>query len=345
MKKICVFLFLMLLSSCLGASLDEMIGQKIIIGFGKTMDFERVLKYAKNGEIGGVIFFERDIKNSENLKEKIDKLSKYNLFIATDQEGGYVQRMNSKNGFTDYLSESAVASEPPQLAYRYYSKMAGELKENGFNLNFVPCLDLVKDKNSIIGKKERGFSNKPDVVTFFAREEIKAHADNGIITSMKHFPGGHGSVIGDTHKGFVDVTDYWGEDELIPYKNLANENCLQTVMVAHVFNRKIDDRYPASLSKKTVAILRSFFDGVVITDDLDMGAIKNNYNIDDTILNTINADEDIMLFSGFWSYYPIEPKEIRKIIKQGIKDKRITKGQIKKSYKRIKKLKANLNTF
>ena len=130
-----------------------------------------------------------------------------------------------------------------------YFDLAKMCKEAGFNLNFAPNVDLLINKDSIIAKKERGFSECPTVVTRYAKEVLKAHYDNGVITSLKHFPG-HGSPVGDTHKGLVDASETWNEIELTPYKELCFDNPLQMVMISHIFVEKLDDKYPASLSKK-----------------------------------------------------------------------------------------------
>ncbi len=120
---------------------------------------------------------------------------------------------------------------------------------------------------------------------------------NGVLTSLKHFPG-HGSSLGDTHKGFVDVTKLWKPIELEPYKKLNEKGEIDTVMVAHVFNKKLDSKYPATLSNKTVnGLLRQKigFDGVVITDDLQMGAIANRYGLRNTPKSATKAGDDLLL--------------------------------------------------
>lgn len=339
---ILLFVLFLFCQNVYSVDLDEMIGQKILIGFNKKLEYNKVIKQAKKGKITGVIFFERDIKNPFDLLDKTNKLkniSKYPLLISIDQEGGYVQRMNKRNGFTNYKTSLELAKGNPKSAYFQYKSMADELKFYGFNMNYVPCVDLIIDENSIINKKERGYSKDPNVVVDYAREGIKAFYERKIITSLKHFPG-HGSALGDTHKGFVDVTDTWNDEELIPYEKLSNENNLQTVMVAHVFNKNIDEKYPASLSKNTIEILRKYFNGVVITDDLDMGAIKDNYSLEEIVINAINSDVDILLFSNFNDNVSVD--KIHKIIKNAIKNGQIKEEQIVKSYERIIKLKQAL---
>lgn len=321
---------------------EKMFGQKIMLGLGKDSNFNKVLKYAKKGKIGGIILFERDIKSRLDLLEKTSKIKNLKgipLFIAVDQEGGYVQRMSARNGFKDYKSAKEISNVNPHNAYIQYKLMATELHFYGINLNFMPCVDLIIDENSILNKNERAYSSDPDVVSRYAKEAIKAHNENKVITSLKHFPG-HGSISGDTHKGFVDVSETWSEIELEPFKKLANLNNLQTVMMAHVFNKNIDENYPASLSKKTTSILREFFDGVIVTDDLDMKAIKDNYNLQDVIVNAINADVDILLFSNYEE--DVDLDRIYEIYNNALKNGTIKKEQVEKSFNRIIELKKAL---
>jgi beta-N-acetylhexosaminidase len=165
----------------------------------------------------------------------------------------------------------------------------------------------------------------------------------GVLTSLKHFPG-HGSSVGDTHKGFVDVTTLWNKVEMEPYR-LLNKKA-DTVMVAHVFNKKLDTKYPATLSKKTVnGLLRKElgFDGVVITDDLQMGAISKKYSLKKTLNLAINAGDDILLFGN-----QLDPKKIvssKKLvntIKSLVKSGDVSLRQLDKAYHRIQKLKQKL---
>lgn len=355
MKKIfSLFLTIYLLffsgqAFCAEASLDEMIGQMIIVGFkgNSTVSrgFKNVIKELNNGKISGVIFFEDNIKNKQSLFNMTDIVYKSRMsarpFIAVDMEGGQVQRLNSKNGFEDFPSASKVAAMDIKQVQETYTNMAQTLAGNLFNLNFAPCVDLDLNENSILHKKERSYSSDPAKVALFANELINAHYDKAIVTVLKHFPG-HGSVAADTHLNFADATETHTTAELLPYKNLMFKNNLIMVMVSHVFNKNYDEIYPASLSYNTIGwILRSElgFDGVVITDDLDMGAIKHNYDLEETVIQAINAGNDILLFSNRHPYNPNLVDDINKIIKNAIVEGLIKPDRIQESYDRIIKLK------
>lgn len=179
--------------------------------------------------------------------------------------------------------------------------MAQELKSVGINFNLAPVIDLaINSRNRVIYKLGRSFGSDPRKVVHYTNLFLDAMHSYNILTSLKHFPG-HGSSLGDTHRGFVDVTKSWKEIELAPYKILSQEWKMDTVMVAHVFNGRIDSRYPATLSKKTVkGLLRDKigFKGVIITDDLQMGAITKHFSLRDVLKLSINAGDNLLLFGN-----------------------------------------------
>lgn len=351
MKKI-ILILVMILSiqiPLFAADLNEMIGQMIIVGFVgdnvKSKGFKEVLKQVENNEISGVIFFEDNIKNKEEFLKMTSALknskAKYPPFIAIDMEGGYVQRMNENNGFKNFKSAKQISKLTEDEAYKEYFEMAKMLKEADINLNFAPCVDLAVNKESIIEQKERSYSNDPKVVVKYAKQFIKAHEKNNIITSIKHFPG-HGSPTGDTHLGFVDATKTYSDNELYPYLYLADVSPLQTVMISHLYNKNIDKKYPASLSYQTIEKflrVQTNFDGVIITDDLDMGAIRKNYDLYEIVSLSINARENILLFSNRFEHDKKLVDKINLAIKRGLVDGYILSDNLVNSYERIIKLK------
>ena len=350
MKKISLFLvvFLLFVNSSFAVSLDEKIGQMLIIGFNgdniQSRGFKKVLKKVEKGEISGVILFKKNISDKSHLIEMNEKILKANPtipFIAVDNEGGYVQRYD----FIKHCSHKEVAGFSEKEAGIHYSAMARLEKELKFNLNFAPVVDLAINKASIINKKERSFSDDPKVVSKYAKIFIEEHNKKKIITSIKHFPG-HGSVVGDTHKGFVDATETFREDEIKPYIDLKEFDKLNTVMVSHIFNSNFDSEYPASLSKKTINGLlkdKIGFKGVIVSDDYDMRAIADNYSLRETVAGAINAGVDIMIFSNNIHRYDINiSRKIHKIIKQEIKKGNIKESDIDNSYNKIMALKSQL---
>lgn len=356
MKKILALMFCLIAfgfnNVSIAADVDEMIGQMVILGFKgnsvKSKGFKTVLNQVEKGEIGGVIFFEDNIKNKEEFLKMTTALknskAKIKPFISIDMEGGYVLRMNENNGFKNFKSAKEVSNLTTKEAYKEYSDMAEELAKMNINLNFAPCVDLAINKDSIIETKERSYSSDPKIVVKYAKEFIKAFDDKKIATSIKHFPG-HGSPTGDTHLGFVDATNTYKDEELIPYMELANLKPTQTVMVSHLYNKNIDARYPSSLSYNTIEKflrIQTDFNGVTITDDLDMGAIRKNYELYEIVPLAVNAGENILLFSNREKGDEKLAKKINLIIKNGLIEGLILPSNILDSYKKIVKLKKEI---
>ena len=351
MKKLLLTALLFFMPPVFAADLDEMIGQMLIVGFnGNTANskgFKTVLKQIDNNEISGVIFFEDNIKNKNEFLKMTNAIknsrAKIKPFISIDMEGGHVQRMNENNGYKRFKTAKQLSKLTKEAAYQEYSEMAKILKESNINLNFAPCVDLAINPESIVEKKERSYSDNPEIVSQYAKEFIKSHYENGIISSVKHFPG-HGSPTGDTHLGFVDISETYTKEELIPFYETVNLYPLQMVMVSHLFNKNMDDNYPASLSYKTIQnYLKPFYSGVVISDDLDMGAIRKNFALEEIVVNAIMAGEDILLFSNRKNADKNLVKNIKYMVNKAVVNNEISYDMIQASYNKIINLKQQLD--
>jgi beta-N-acetylhexosaminidase len=288
--------------------------------------------------------------------------------LAVDQEGGKVQRLNAKNGFKDYKSAKDVAKTfAPKQAFSHYADMAKTTADAGFNVVFGPVVDLDHNPtldsetapvNPVIGGLERAYSADPKVIVTYARQFIEAHHQHGILTSLKHFPG-HGLAPSDTHIDLTDVTNTYEADlELAPYEALAANGLIDMVMTAHVMMRNLDDNHPATLSPTILKeLLRESnhpYDGVVISDDLFMGAIQKNYSFEEIVLLAVEAHVDILLFSintaaqkgiNAENQKPVDANLLDKvidIIEGAIQSGRLTQERINKSYERIIKMKSAL---
>jgi len=355
------FLLMGLLMSSLSAqTLEKQIGQMLMIGFhGTTATADtKICKDIKKYNVGAVILFDYNPVNKNKpkniaTKKQLAKLTKQlqacstdgKLLIAVDQEGGKVQRLKSKYGFYGkFPKASDVVKMDQSQIESTYRKMSKELKSVGINYDLAPVVDLdINKKNHVIHGLGRSFGKSPKLVAKYASTFIDAMHSNGVLTSLKHFPG-HGSSVGDTHKGFVDVTHLWKEVELEPYHLLKDK--ADTVMVAHVFNKKLDKKYPASLSYKTITKMLRWklgYHGVVITDDLQMGAISKKYGLRNTLKLAINAGDDILLIGN--QLDPRQVKSTKKLvntIRSLVKMGEIKVESINKAYARIQKLKEKL---
>ena len=337
------------------------IAQMLMVGFrGTTLTKENhIYNDIKELKIGGVILFEydapsrkrpRNITSRSQLKKLCSDLQALNdekLLIAIDQEGGKVSRLKEKYGFPTFAGAKQMAASGSTDSTAYWSNLTAKtLKQLGINLNFAPCTDVdVNPDCPIIGKLGRSFSSSPEEVARHAKAWISAHKKQGVLSCIKHFPG-HGSSDSDTHLGIADVSDTWSDKELIPYRRLIKDNVVDLVMTSHVYNSKLDKDWPATLSEKVInghLRKRLGFKGVVVTDDLAMGAMMQEYSFDTILTRAILAGADILCLSNNGDTYDpeIAAKAID-IITEKVKDGTIPEKRIHESYDRIMALKKSL---
>lgn len=339
-------------------SLTIKIGQMLMVGFrgttlGQSPDVRRAIDRQR---IGGVVLFDydvpsrtprRNITGPEQLKQLSGELqdrSPIPLFISIDQEGGMVSRLKAARGFPRSPSARSLGLlRNPDSTLAAAEETARTLKLMRINMNLAPVVDLdTNPQNPVIGRIERSYSPDPSIVTAHASIVTKTFLREGIIPVLKHFPG-HGSSTSDSHLGFTDVTESWNEIELEPYRRLFLDGYQGAVMTAHVFNAHLDPRYPATLSKPTISRLlreKLGFRGVVLTDDMQMGAIAHNFGFEEAIRLSIEAGADILVFANNTTVYDPKIAEkasgiIRRMVDEGI----ISPLRIEESYRRIMTLK------
>lgn len=280
------------------------------------------------GGVGGVILFDVDVPTLRRLQaENVDpreavpraprnvldpgqlrELVGYlrsrlgeELLVCVDQEGGRVARLSPNRGFTADPAASAFARLLPGQRRAAAMRQATQLRDLGFDLNFAPCVDLaLEEASEIIAGSGRSFGREPEIVVSAAEAVLDAHAAVGLAACLKHFPG-HGSSRGDTHQGMVDVTGTWQRDvELEPYRRLCSRDGV-AVMVAHVLHRHLDPDLPASLSPAVIeGLLRGElgFDGVVVTDSIDMRAVADRFGPAEAAVAAVEAGADLVI-DGF----------------------------------------------
>ncbi len=226
-------------------SLDAMIGQMLLIGFHGTSpggkNARRIAQQIARGQIGGVILMDRNIRSPQQVRALTSRFLNtghpLTPIISVDQEGGMVQRLSARKGFKAYPTARTVARlYTPEKARRIYKSMAQELAKSGINLNYGPVLDLNRNRrNPVIGRLGRSYGANPERVVAYAHAFISAHREANVLTSVKHFPG-HGSSWSDSHKQFVDLTRTWKDIELEPYRALARDGAIDTLMVGHLYH-------------------------------------------------------------------------------------------------------------
>lgn len=287
-------------------SLSEKIFQMFILGFSGTELCEQninIQNAAKSG-LGGVILFSENIisyNQAAHLTSELQKLARMPLFISIDQEGGKVERtINVKNKINYLAPMDIAATNNPEKARQQAEDMVKELKSIGVNMNFAPVLDVnTCVENPIIGI--RSFGSTPETVIRFAKPVYTTLLKNGITPVVKHFPG-HGDTREDSHHTMpcVDLAmDELESQHIAPFKEAFSDG-INVVMVAHACYEAFDtDATPASLSKNVIkSYLRGKmgFDGLVLSDDMVMGGVKNYYDGIDACLKGIDAGIDMFIF-------------------------------------------------
>lgn len=338
-------------------TLEEKVGQLLMVGFRGLEAGPRspVIRAVAAGLIGGVVLFDRDVKlgrDGRNVRDagqvrrlvsRLQRAAPLPLLVAVDQEGGRVARLKRKHGFpeTPPARELGTADDPA-LTRRHAEATAAALAAVGVNFNFAPVVDLnVFPANPIIGRFGRSYSADPAVVTRHAREVIAAHAARGIACCLKHFPG-HGSSRGDSHQGFTDVSGTWTPAELEPYRELIAAGAAEAVMTAHVFNRRLDPEHPASLSRPTIAgLLRRDlgFAGAVLSDDLDMGAVRGEYPRERALELALNAGSDILLIANNLEFRRDAAERAHAAVLALVRGGRVPTARIDEAWQRVRRLK------
>jgi beta-N-acetylhexosaminidase len=358
-------------SSIAAASLNDKIGQMLIIGFeGHQVDeTSPIVKAIDEHNLGGVILFDynthtqqfnKNIHSPAQVRVLNQNLQQFTtlaniahqrenlpLLISVDYEGGKVNRLDEHYGFPKTYSAKKLAEMPEDEAVAIMESMADTLKNAGFNLNFAPVLDIaVNPDNPVIAKLERSFSADPKIVSHYGHLFSKKYLEHKIQCAYKHFPG-HGSSTTDSHLGFVDVTDTWHDQELLPFAlSLRHKTHCGMIMTAHIVNRKLDPSgLPATLSQPILTgLLRHElgFDGVIVTDDMQMKAIADHFGLEKALTLAINAGADMLIFGNQLVDSPEGPGKIIKLIEEKVASGEISEERINDAYQHIQRFKKGL---
>ncbi len=333
-------------------TLEEKIGQLFFIGIKGTVLDENTAKLLSDIKPGGVCLFSRNIKEAVQTRQLLDEIramSTVKPLLSLDQEGGLVDRLRRIVAPMPAASEFKRAEDVSRFG-EIVAEIIGIL---GFNLDFAPVIDVVNIDRSIFnnGLRSRAFGDSPQVVVTLAGSFLKELQSKGISTSLKHFPG-LGAAEVDSHEELpvVSISDEEINDiDLFPYRHFLADGRVDTVMVAHaaypntVLQLK-DGKgrdVPSSLSERVVTgLLRDEmgFDGVVITDDLEMGAILKNYGMADACKRAIHAGVDIIAICADEDHI----REGHNAIIGSIDKGEISEARIDRSVGRLLDLKARL---
>ena len=327
--------------------LHRLIGRTLVVGIRgsgpDSPEFRTDLEVCANACVGGIVLFdcdqptggERNIKSPAQVRELTACLRETlgeNLLIMVDQEGGRVARLGAERGFDPGITASKFALLDESAQRSVAGAQANQLAGLGINVNLAPVVDLaIAQDSAVIVGLGRSFGVDPEKVTACARVWIEEHRRVGVASCLKHFPG-HGSAIGDTHDELVDITDRTTRDEeLTPYRALVGESGVM-VMTGHLLDRAIDDELPASLSLALTggALRRDMgFDGVIMTDSIDMGAICAHWSPGESAALAIGAGADLVMdgVNAPSDRHPCPASEISSAINDAIETGRIENGE------------------
>lgn len=287
-------------------SLEEKAAQVMMVGFAGKEAPKDLLSELSVHSYGGVILFSENIQSplqAYRLTRTLQTHAKIPLLISTDQEGGVYSQLKSPQGFTETCGNMALgATRDTKNAYESAKIIAEELSQAGINVNLAPVLDVNNNpKNPVI--HIRSFGENPAQAASMGEAFVKGTHEEGVIAVLKHFPG-HGDTHVDSHKGLPVVShslDRLSKVELVPFKK-AIASGAQMVMTAHVAYTALDKSgLPATLSKPVVSgLLREElnFNGVVITDALEMGAIMSRFSKSQAVIKALNVGADMVLIAS-----------------------------------------------
>ena len=291
------------------AALEPELGSLLLVGFRGTdvagnADVDALLCEAR---VGGTVLLSHNIVDADQLARLTGALIQRaaactgrKLLVAADAEGGSVMRLAPRAGWPATFSAQELGETNDFVLTELEARRIGTmLRAVGINWNLAPVVDVgYNPANQVIVGAARSFSANPQLVTEHARAFVQGLRAEGVLTALKHFPG-HGSSFDDSHRGFTDVTATAAPElELAPYRALIGEGFADSVMTAHVVNRRLDDQRPATLSRATISgLLRGDlgFKGPVLSDDLRMGAIEQQYGIGEAAVLALDAGVDVLL--------------------------------------------------
>lgn len=328
-------------------SLEEKIGQMLLVGIDGTVLDDQAKRMITEDKVGGIILYKDNIQDLKGMVSLVNSMKESNngnpapLFMSIDQEGGKVSRMPKE--YASFPSNGTVGTRSDADAAEMMGKLlAREVISAGFNMNFAPVLDINSNPdNPVIG--DRSFGNSAELVITLGIAEMKGIESEDVVPVVKHFPG-HGDTSVDSHLELPIVNksaEELAKLEWLPFQAAIKEGT-DAVMVAHILFPKLDPDKPASLSSKIIGeLLRGDmkYQGIVITDDLTMGAIMKNYDLATAAVDTINAGSDILLIAHG---YENEKRVIESLLDQ-VKKGKIQETRIDESVYRILALKAKYN--
>jgi len=331
-------------------TLQQKVGQMLLCGFQGLEPSQEVTDLIMNHSIGGVIYFSRNIqevKQVYNLSKKLQELAlsaeQPPLIISIDQEGGMVARI--VEGVSLPPGNMALgATREAEGAYQAAKIVGKEMRALGINMNYAPSVDIYNNRfNPVIGV--RSYGEKPELVSEMGIATMRGFQEEGLSATIKHFPG-HGDTDIDSHIELPIIKharERIHQVELVPFKRaIETDEGPDAIMTAHILFSDWDEEVPSTLSRKLIQeYLRQElrYEGVVITDCLEMQAVEQHYGPEEAVLLAVEAGVDLLLYSHSYQKQVAAIHTIVKAVEQG----RITEERINQSVRRILALKSKRN--
>jgi beta-N-acetylhexosaminidase len=315
-------------------SLEEKVGQLFIFGFWGTEPDYYITKMINERHIGGVILMGYNIEDRVQLSDltgDLQLMSVYPLFISIDQEGGVVSRIQFED--SNLVAQGEITK--PNQAFSVALERGLELKSLGINLNFSPVLDRISDESSFL--YDRVFRGNSNTVSGLSIEMVKGYSNANVLSCIKHFPGHNNSSI-NSHEDLpsVDIEESDLEGYALQFREVLNES--NAVMIGHIIFPKIDSENPASLSSyflKDILREKYGFQGLIITDDMQMGSIYDRYDLSEVAVKAISAGNDILVYTG----EPEEQAEAYNAVLEAVRNGDISESEINDKVYRILSIK------
>ncbi|MEH7388575.1 beta-N-acetylhexosaminidase [Bacillus sp. JJ1521] len=325
-------------------SLEDKIGQMILAGVSGTSMDANANKLISQFHVGGIIFYKYNFETPTQVIQLVNQLKAGNssslpLLLGVDQEGGRVTRL--PGGLVNFPPNKQIGQvNNPDFSFKVGTLLGQELKEFGLNLDFAPVLDINSNPNNpVIG--DRSFGNNAEIVSKLGVQTMKGIQSQKVITTIKHFPG-HGDTSVDSHLDLPIVNKSLKELkelELIPFERAINQGA-EVVMVAHILLPQLDKTNPGTMSKAVMTdLLRKQlgFTGVIITDDMTMGAITEHFDIGKASVESVKAGSDIILVGHDYN----NVVKIISSLKTAVQNGEISEQRLNESIERIIQLKRN----
>lgn len=348
LKILLSFLFLIPNVSFAEVGIYQKAEQMIIMGFsGASARNSDVSTILNQMNLGGVIFFDYDSgtkkykRNFSNTKDLSSLIKEINTstqtpsWIAIDEEGGMVSRLKVFNVYGKTNSAKDISVLSNSKIKEIFSWRAKNIAQYGFNMNFAPVVDLCYD-GRVMSNQKRCFDSKPTKVFSIANLFALELKNKNVAPVFKHYPG-IGSGVYDTHLKPVDITNTTTQNDLLPFELACKKNTNNIVMFSHVVDSNVDT-FPASMSKPHVDNLRSLGceNALIISDDMDMKAITNNYNLEEVLKHSINAGVDMIIISNNINAYDKNKyKDVQKTLYKLIDNGEVSKEKIELAYDKI----------